>query len=80
VENALYRLEGIVAAAVVGVPDAILGQAIKAVVTSDIPLTVAQVLAHCRSQLEEFMVPRYVEFRDALPMTESGKIKKRELV
>jgi acyl-coenzyme A synthetase/AMP-(fatty) acid ligase len=80
VENALYRLEGIVAAAVVGVPDAILGQAIKAVVTSDIPLTVAQVLAHCRSQLEEFMVPRHVEFRDALPMTESGKIKKRELV
>jgi amino acid adenylation domain-containing protein len=80
VESALCRLEGIVAAAVVGVPDAFLGQAIKAVVTSDAPLTVAQVLAHCRSQLEEFMVPRYVEFRDAMPMTESGKIKKRELV
>jgi long-chain acyl-CoA synthetase len=80
VENVLYGLEGVVAAAVVGVPDPLLGQAIKAVVMSDVSLTASQVQAHCRAHLEEFMVPRYVEFRDALPMTATGKIKKSELV
>ena len=80
VENVLCRLKGIVAAAVVGVPDPILGQAIKAVVLTDAPLTAEQVLAHCRAHLEEFMVPRHVEFRDSLPMTETGKIKKSELI
>jgi hypothetical protein len=62
------------------VPDPILGQAIKAVVLTDAPLTAEQVLAHCRAHLEEFMVPRHVEFRDSLPMTETGKIKKSELI
>jgi amino acid adenylation domain-containing protein len=80
VENVLCRLKGIVAAAVVGVPDPILGQAIKAVVLTDGPLTAEQVLAHCQAHLEEFMVPRQVEFRDSLPVTETGKIKKSELV
>lgn len=79
VENVLCRLTGIVAAAVVGVPDPILGQAIKAVVLTDAPLTAEQVMAHCRAHLEELMVPRHVEFRDSLPMTETGKIKKSEL-
>ena len=37
-------------------------------------LTEAQVLAHCRAHLEDFMVPKYVEFRDELPMTSSGKV------
>jgi len=44
------------------------------------PLTEAQVLAHCRAHLEDFMVPRFIEFRDALPTTESGKVQKRGLV
>ncbi|MEJ2558385.1 MAG: hypothetical protein P8186_19645, partial [Anaerolineae bacterium] len=36
-------------------------------------------LAHCRAHLEDFMVPKYVEFRDKLPKTSSGKIKKTGL-
>jgi len=80
VENVLCRLRGIVAAAVVGVPDPILGQAIKAVVLTDAPLTAEQILAHCQAHLEEFMVPRHVEFRDSLPVTETGKIKRSALI
>jgi long-chain acyl-CoA synthetase len=80
VENVIYELPGVVAVAVVGVPDPILGQAIKAfVVAKNTDLTEMQVLAHCRSRLEDFMVPQYVEFRDELPVNTSGKIARREL-
>jgi acyl-coenzyme A synthetase/AMP-(fatty) acid ligase len=81
VENVLYAIEGVVEAAVVGAPDPVLGQAIVAfVVVQGRELTEAEVLAHCRAHLEDFMVPRRVEFRKELPKTESGKIKKTGLL
>lgn len=81
VENVLHRLNGVIQAAVVGVPDPIWGQAVKAVlVVENGTLTESQVQAHCRSHLEDFMVPKYVEFRSELPLTSSGKIKRNELV
>lgn len=80
VENVLYMLPGVTAAAVVGVPDPIQGQAIKAlVVTNGVELSAAAVLAHCRAHLEDFMVPKFVEFRDELPTTTSGKIARSGL-
>ena len=80
VENVLYGIEGLVEAAVVGVPDPILGQAIKAfVVVEGAALAEKDILRHCRAHLEDFMVPQYVEFRDGLPKTSSGKIKKTDL-
>jgi amino acid adenylation domain-containing protein len=79
VENVLHMLPG-VQAAVVGVPDPVMGQAVKAfLVNHGQPLTEAQVLAHCKANLEDFMVPKYVEFLDALPMTSSGKVTKTGL-
>ena len=81
VEDVLYRLDGVIEAAVVGVPDPLLGQAIKAYVVSKdgVGLTEKQVLRHCAAHLEDFMVPKYVEFCDSLPKTPSGKISKRSL-
>jgi acyl-coenzyme A synthetase/AMP-(fatty) acid ligase len=81
VENVLYGIPGVVEAAVVGVPDPILGSALKAVLatTDGARLTAADVLAHCRARLEDFMVPRHVEFRDALPKSASGKIQRSAL-
>ena len=81
VENVLYALPGVREAAVVGVPDDILGRSLKAIVASDegVALTPREVIAHCAAQLEEFMVPRQVEFRDALPKTATGKIRRAAL-
>jgi long-chain acyl-CoA synthetase len=80
VENILYSIPGVVEAAVVGVSDPVLGQAIKAFIVLDgVELTEADVLRHCRSHLEDFMVPHRVEFRTELPKTSSGKVKKTGL-
>ena len=80
VENILYSIPGVQEAAVIGVPDPILGQSIKALlVKTGAPISEAEVIAYCRARLEDFMVPRSVEFVPSLPKTSSGKIKKTEL-
>jgi amino acid adenylation domain-containing protein len=79
VENALHLLPGVMAA-VKGVPDPVIGEAVKAfIVVSGAALTESQVIAHCRAHLEDFMVPKFIEFIDEMPMTSSGKINKTRL-
>ena len=81
VENALYAIEGVFEAAVIGVPDDLLGQAVKAFVVCQpgVTLTEREVIRACLSRLESFMAPKHVEFVDALPKTDTGKIKKTGL-
>jgi len=81
IENTLCELEGVVEAAVIGVPDDIFGQAIKAFIVNkkDNELTEKEVLKYCAQSLESFMIPKYVEFRDSFPKSPSGKIGKKQL-
>jgi acyl-CoA synthetase (AMP-forming)/AMP-acid ligase II len=81
VENALYSLPGVAEAAVVGVPDPVLGEAVKAFIALQpgYRYTQKDVIRHALSKLESFMAPKYVEFREALPKTDTGKIKKAGL-
>ena len=81
VENAIQSLPGVHEVAVVGVDDEILGQAIKAFITLEpgVQLTDRDVIGHCLTRLESFMAPKYIEFVDALPKTDTGKIKKTGL-
>lgn len=81
IEEVLYAIEGISEAAVIGLPDQVLGQAIRAVVTlrEGARVTEQEVLRHCAARLESFMVPQSVIFQASLPKTASGKISKREV-
>jgi acyl-coenzyme A synthetase/AMP-(fatty) acid ligase len=81
VENVLYELPGIVGAAVVGVPDPLAGNYVKAFVRLQTGITLSEqdVIRHCSQRLEDFMVPRVVAFVNELPTTHSGKIDRRTL-
>jgi acyl-CoA synthetase (AMP-forming)/AMP-acid ligase II len=81
VENVLYGMPGVLEAAVVGVPDPVLGEAVKAFVAlkDGVVHTERDVIRYCLSKLESFMAPKQVVFVDALPKTDTGKIKKTGL-
>jgi acyl-coenzyme A synthetase/AMP-(fatty) acid ligase len=81
VENAIYALPGIRLAAVIGVPDDLLGQAVRAyvVLEDDVRLSPEEIRRACRANLESFMVPRDVILVEALPHPDSGKIRKKSL-
>jgi long-chain acyl-CoA synthetase len=82
VENVLYGIRGVREAAVIGVPDRLLGEAVRAYVSleEDASLSDREIIGECRLQLESYMVPKDVVLLDALPKTETGKIRKQSLV
>ena len=81
VEAALLAVAGVKEAAVVGVPDEILGQAVKAFVVLEegAAHTGKDLQRECQARLESFMVPKVVEIVPSLPRTDTGKIKKTDL-
>jgi acyl-coenzyme A synthetase/AMP-(fatty) acid ligase len=81
VENVLHSMPGVKEAAVIGVPDENLGQAIEAfvVLENDRTISAKEIQRHCAARLENFMVPQRVRLLSELPKTASGKIKKDAL-
>jgi long-chain acyl-CoA synthetase len=81
VENVIFEIPGVRLAAVIGVPDDLLGQAVRAYVVLDdrAMLSTDAIRRACRANLESFMVPRDVILVEALPHTDSGKVRKKSL-
>jgi acyl-CoA synthetase (AMP-forming)/AMP-acid ligase II len=81
VEAVVLRMEQLVSAAVIGVPDDEAGEAIMLFVTvrPGAAVTSDEALAFCRQHLAKYMVPRSVLILDELPLNANGKIAKPQL-
>jgi long-chain acyl-CoA synthetase len=80
VEAVLAGLAGVKECAVIGVPDAASGEAVKAfVVRGDPALDAAAIRNFCRHELANYKVPKFVEFRNDLPKSNVGKILRKDL-
>ncbi|MHC2254156.1 long-chain acyl-CoA synthetase [Bradyrhizobium embrapense] len=80
IEEVLASHPGVLECAVIGVPDAKSGEAVKAfVVKKDPNLTAEDIIKFSATQLTAYKVPKQIEFRTDLPKTNVGKILRREL-
>jgi long-chain acyl-CoA synthetase len=80
VEEVIANHADVQEAAVIGVPDQKMGEAVRAYVVAHNPgLTEEEVIRHTRQYLAAYKVPRAVEFRDDLPKSLIGKILRKDL-
>jgi long-chain acyl-CoA synthetase len=79
-EGVIAGHPGVLECAVIGVPDAHSGEAVKVfVVKKDPGLTADDLMAYCKQEFTGYKKPKYIEFRDELPKTNVGKILRRAL-
>jgi len=81
VENVLYKHPGVMEAAVIGVPDKIFGEQVKAFIVAKpgVQLTEEEVKNYCSRNLADYKVPKYVEFLNEMPRNPGGKVMKQAL-
>jgi long-chain acyl-CoA synthetase len=81
IEEFLMTHEAVSLCAVIGVPSDAHGEEVKAVVVKKAgkDVTEAEIIEFCKVNMASYKYPRFVEFRESLPMTATGKILKREL-
>jgi acyl-CoA synthetase (AMP-forming)/AMP-acid ligase II len=82
IENCLQSHPDVAEVAVVGIPDADLGERVVAVVTatSEANVTGDELIEYARQHLAPHKVPRQIAFRAEIPRTGPGKFKKKDLI
>lgn len=78
IESSLYDHHGVKEAAVIAIPDDLVGSRIKAFIVpvDSNSLTAKEMQTHCGKHLPRYMVPEMIEFRDELPKTSTGKVNR----
>jgi long-chain acyl-CoA synthetase len=76
IENVVCKFPGVKEVAAVGCKDGIFGEAVKIFVVAEGKVESDDIIRFCRGRLENYKVPRSVEFVGSLPKTEAGKIKR----
>jgi acyl-CoA synthetase (AMP-forming)/AMP-acid ligase II len=81
IEEILYRHPAVEMAAVVGAPDPKWGEIVVAAIKLKPGSSVdqAELIAHCKTFLSSFKVPKRIDFRDQMPMSSFGKILRRDV-
>ncbi|MDE2601508.1 MAG: long-chain fatty acid--CoA ligase [Bradyrhizobium sp.] len=80
IEEVIAGHPGVLECAVIGVPDAKSGEAVKAFIVKKNPAVTAEdIIKFCGTQLTNYKVPKQIEFRTSLPKSNVGKILRREL-
>ena len=81
IENTIHKFNGVKEAAVIGMPDEILGESIVAFISTHDHFQIGEkeIKQDCKSLLEPFMVPQKVIFVSEMPKSSNGKIDKSEL-
>ena len=82
VENAIYSLSAVREAAVVGIPDPLLGEAVCAfiAVRDGAQVSSQQIKRACSERLENYMVPKHIVILPELPRTPNGKLSRKLLL
>ena len=81
IEAALLSHPGVREAAVLAVPDEVIGNRIRAVVALNVPksLGVLELQQYCAARVPKYMIPELVDLFDELPKTSTGKIDRVKL-
>jgi acyl-CoA synthetase (AMP-forming)/AMP-acid ligase II len=81
VENALYEHPAVFEASVIGVPDEVWGESVKAIIVlrKGMSATADELIGHCKKRLASYKKPKSVDFIEELPKNPYGKILRRKL-
>jgi len=76
IESALLSHPAVREAAAIAVPDEVIGNRIKAVVAAHVSESIqaAELQQHCGTRIPKYMIPEFIEFRESLPKTSTGKV------